>query len=70
MLHIDDLQRIDTYIRFLGGETPNVDVLSTRDQRLLRMLVASMMDALLDKETDLSRLHAKSYGHTGKSARS
>ena len=43
MLHIDDLDRIRAYRRFLKEETaPDFGALGARDQRLLRMLLASM----------------------------
>ena len=53
MLHIDDLNRIDTYQSFLSSGLPNVGALSTRDQRVLRMLAASVTDSALEKDTSL-----------------
>lgn len=45
LIHIDDNTRIDAYIRFAEfRERPSVSSLSERDRRLLRMLVASLVD--------------------------
>jgi superfamily II DNA or RNA helicase/HKD family nuclease len=53
MLHIDDLSRIDSYQQFLSSGPPDPGGLSTHDQRLLRMLVASVTDSALEKDTSL-----------------
>jgi superfamily II DNA or RNA helicase/HKD family nuclease len=53
VLHIDDLNRIDTYQRFLSSGPPDVNVLSIHDQRLLRMLVASVTGPALERDTSL-----------------
>jgi superfamily II DNA or RNA helicase/HKD family nuclease len=46
MLHVDDLERIGAYRRFLEEvKPPDFDALNERDQRLLRMLLASMTSA-------------------------
>jgi superfamily II DNA or RNA helicase len=43
MLHVDDDERLDGYSRFLGLEAPpSVSELAPREQRVLRMLVASL----------------------------
>jgi superfamily II DNA or RNA helicase/HKD family nuclease len=43
MLHIDDDDRLDTYPRFLREDRPpSLDRLSSREQRMLRMLVSSI----------------------------
>jgi superfamily II DNA or RNA helicase len=43
MLHVDDDERLEAYRRLLREDhPPRVDELSTRDHRLLRMLVASL----------------------------
>jgi superfamily II DNA or RNA helicase/HKD family nuclease len=53
MLHIDDLNRIDIYSRFLSSGPPEIGALSTYDRRLLRMLVASVTDSALEKDTNM-----------------
>lgn len=53
LLHLDDLNRIETYQRLLAGSTPKVDQLSNHDRRLLRMLIASIAYSALDGTTDL-----------------
>ena len=43
MLHVDDDERLEAYARLLGHERPPApEALSPRDQRVLRMLVASL----------------------------
>jgi superfamily II DNA or RNA helicase len=43
MLHVDDDERIETYVRFLADASPPEHAaLATRDARLLRMLIASV----------------------------
>ncbi len=43
LLHIDDDERLETYPRFLREESPpSIELLSLREQRLLRMLVSSL----------------------------
>jgi superfamily II DNA or RNA helicase len=55
LLHIDDMVRIEGYRRLLASETPpDPDQLPVRDRRLLRMLVASLVDTVAAKETSLS----------------
>jgi len=55
LLHVDDMVRIDGYRRFLAAPTsPDPDQLSIRERRLLRMLVASLVDTVATKETSLS----------------
>jgi superfamily II DNA or RNA helicase/HKD family nuclease len=54
LLHIDDMVRIDGYRRLLGAASPpNVSDLAERERRLLRMLVASMVDQLVAKDAAL-----------------
>jgi hypothetical protein len=54
LLHIDDQARIDAYRRLLGSEEPpNVASLSIVDRRLLRMLVAQLVDKAVTKSTTL-----------------
>ncbi|HJY05612.1 MAG TPA: helicase-related protein, partial [Bryobacteraceae bacterium] len=63
MLHIDDLNRIDTYLRFLSSDPPDLAVLTTHDQRLLRMLVASVTDSALEKDTSLEAATLLLWSH-------
>jgi hypothetical protein len=54
LLHVDDMARIDGYRRFLATATsPDPDQLPMRDRRLMRMLVASVVEAVASKETSL-----------------
>ena len=54
--HIDDLVRIDGYLSLLSSKVaPDPSLLSSREKRLLRMLVASVVDrAVATKVTSLS----------------
>jgi hypothetical protein len=55
MLHIDDEERLDFYLRVLSASgQPSLELLSVREQRMTRMLVASMCDQVLDKDMSLS----------------
>lgn len=50
LLHVDDRVRIDGYRRLLRARTPGeLQQRSERDRRLLRMLVASLLDKAVDK---------------------
>jgi superfamily II DNA or RNA helicase/HKD family nuclease len=54
LLHIDDMLRINVYRRFLGSDmTPDPAQLPAREQRLLRMLVASLVSGAVSKDTPL-----------------
>jgi len=56
MLHIDDEERLDCYLGLLSAtQQPNLGLLSVREQRITRMLVASMCDQVLDKDMSLSQ---------------
>jgi superfamily II DNA or RNA helicase/HKD family nuclease len=64
LLHVDDIQRIDAYRSFLRGDAlPSVASLSVRDQRLLRMLVASIVDQALPKTASLEDGCALLWAH-------
>jgi superfamily II DNA or RNA helicase len=55
LLHLDDPERIDAYRRFLRADpAPDPERLPVREQRLLRMLVASLGDAVLATGTTLA----------------
>jgi hypothetical protein len=50
LLHIDDEERIDTYLRLLHAQAvPSVDALPERRRRLVRMLVAAVAEHALSK---------------------
>jgi superfamily II DNA or RNA helicase/HKD family nuclease len=54
LLHIDDFLRIDTYRRLLWeSQPPDLALLSVRERRLARMLVASVADRVINKTTSL-----------------
>lgn len=64
LLHIDDLVRVDAYERFLSSETPpNVDSLSNSDKRLLRMLVASVVDKAVARTATLEEGASLLFAH-------
>lgn len=63
MLHVDDLNRIDTYQQFLSGSSPDLNALSTHDQRLLRMLVASIAGSALERDTSLEAATRLLWAH-------
>lgn len=55
LLHVDDTQRIEAYRAFLAcGQAPKPKQLPARERRLLRMLVASVLDKAIDKKTTLA----------------
>jgi hypothetical protein len=55
LLHIDDQGRIEAYRRLLEPETaPDPGTLSTSDHRLLRMIVASIVDKAVTKSVTLA----------------
>jgi hypothetical protein len=54
LLHVDDQGRIDAYRRLLQPEVPpDVRALSVADQRLLRMIVAPILDKAVTKSVTL-----------------
>ena len=53
LLHIDDAERLTTYQRLLSGRAPGLDVMSQRERRLAQMLVASLADKALTKDSSL-----------------
>jgi superfamily II DNA or RNA helicase/HKD family nuclease len=63
MLHIDDLNRIHTYQQFLSSGPQDVSALSIHDQRLLRMLAASMTGSVLEKNTSLEAATSLLWAH-------
>jgi superfamily II DNA or RNA helicase len=54
MLHIDDYERIDQFIAWVGpSQPPPISLLVERKQRLLRMLVAPLLNELKDQSMSL-----------------
>ncbi|HEY4368681.1 MAG TPA: DUF3427 domain-containing protein [Steroidobacteraceae bacterium] len=63
LLHIDDLNRIETYQHLLSGQMPQTDQLSGHDRRLLRMLIASVASSALDGTTNLETATTLLWSH-------
>jgi|KBSMisStandDraft_5_1062788.scaffolds.fasta_scaffold24113_2 superfamily II DNA or RNA helicase/HKD family nuclease len=64
LLHVDDMMRIEGYRRLLSSEAaPDPTQLDERDRRLLRMLVASMVDTFAKKGTSLQEGTALIWEH-------
>jgi superfamily II DNA or RNA helicase/HKD family nuclease len=64
LLHVDDMVRIDAYRRFLACPTaPEPHSLPVREQRLLRMLVAAIVDQAVTKATTLAQGCALLWEH-------
>lgn len=54
LLHVNDAERQRAYRAFLGQETaPLFNTLSVGDARLLRMVVAMLLDSIADKNTSM-----------------
>jgi hypothetical protein len=55
LLHVDDAERIDGYRKCLANAgTLDIDSLPTRQRRLLRMLVGSVVDSVVSAKTTLA----------------
>jgi hypothetical protein len=64
LLHLDDAMRIDEYRRLVGlPAAPDVANLSEKERRLLRMLVASLVDSLAERGTTLQEATALLWSH-------
>jgi hypothetical protein len=64
VLHVDDARRIEAYLGFLAlEEAPRPDSLSGRDRRLLRMLIASVVDKAVTKSMSLEDGCALLWAH-------
>ena len=64
LLHVDDQERIDAYRGFLESDAPpDPGALSVRDQRLLRMIVASLVDTAVTKAAALDEACALLWDH-------
>ena len=56
MLHVDDYERIDQFINWVSAtQPPQISLLVERKQRLLRMLVAPLLNELKDKHMTLAQ---------------
>ena len=56
ILHIDDEERLDFYLSILSTtQLPNLSLLSVREKRMMRMLVASICDQVLGKDMSLGQ---------------
>jgi hypothetical protein len=64
MIHVDDMVRIQAYHRLLShGQAPRLEALSEVDRRLLRMLIASVTDKVVDKTSRLEEGCALLWEH-------
>jgi hypothetical protein len=55
LLHVDDMMRIEGYRNLLNSDAaPDPATLSEKDRRRLRMLVASVVDTVVNKDTTLA----------------
>ena len=65
VLHIDDHERLSTYRRFLDEpHPPRVGSASTRERRLLHMLVAQVADRAMNKGTSLQEAVDLVWAHS------
>ena len=64
LLHVDDMLRINVYRRLLESQqAPDPAQLSPREQRLLRMLVGSLVSGAVSKDTPLGEGAALLWSH-------
>ena len=63
LLHVDDMRRIDGYRRRLAGDPEGYAASATIETRVLRMLVGSMVDSVVDAETTLAEGAALLHQH-------
>ena len=64
LLHVDDLERLDTWRRFLEHDAPPAPgALDERERRLLRMLVAQVVDQAVHRTTSLEAGAALLWAH-------
>jgi superfamily II DNA or RNA helicase/HKD family nuclease len=65
LLHVDDMLRIKAYRRFLESpQVPDPATLSPREQRMLRMLVGSLVLGAVSKDTSLGEGAALLWSHS------
>jgi superfamily II DNA or RNA helicase len=54
LLHVDDSERLDSWRRWLESDTPpDVDRMSERERRLVRMLLSQLLDQIATKKMTL-----------------
>jgi superfamily II DNA or RNA helicase len=64
LLHVDDRERLDTWIRVLSQSAPPVlSGIESRDVRLVRMLIALLCDRILDRDESLESGVDKLWRH-------
>ena len=64
ILHVDDDERLMTYRRVLEADgPPDLAAMTTRDQRLLHMLVASVAGHVVDKSASIAEACAVLWAH-------
>jgi hypothetical protein len=64
LLHIDDEERLDFYIDILDStNSPRLDTLTSREHRMVRMLVASSCEQVLEKTDSVEEGIAKLWSH-------
>ncbi len=63
LLHLDDIGRIDGYRRCLAGDPKGDGASVTIETRVLRMLVGSMVDSVVDAEATLAEGAALLHQH-------
>ncbi len=64
LLHIDDEERIGAYLSLLHGDvTPEPGQLPERERRLLRMLVDTLMEQVIDSKVTLQEATALLWSH-------
>ena len=64
ILHVDDDERLMTYRRVLVADgPPDLAAMTTRDQRLLHMLVASVAGHVVDKSASIAEACAVLWAH-------
>ena len=64
ILHVDDGERLMTYRRVLEADgPPDLAAMTTRDQRLLHMLVASVAGHVVDKSASIAEACAVLWAH-------
>jgi hypothetical protein len=64
LLHVDDGERISTYLRLLTDHaSPTAETLSPRDRRLLHMLVAGVTDRVITTDTRVQEAADMLWAH-------
>jgi superfamily II DNA or RNA helicase/HKD family nuclease len=64
LLHVDDHERLDTWRTWLrSNSAPRLDGLSVREQRLLRMLLAQLIDQIPGKDVSIADAASLVWSH-------